>query len=168
MAGRLSPTGGKIGGTPGKTAPRIPGPVNPAAVKPALTAKAAPLRTLLNSRRGVRQVRLPAPHTDEGHEGDDMSERDYLIEKAVGGSLKHVAAARKVKQIYNDPGFRRRLTRNIEVGRESQRRIGIPPIGEGGATANMITRMIRGRSCDLHLCRRPRGLALGRGPVPHW
>lgn len=45
-AGRLSPTGGRIGGVPGKMAPRVPGPAKPPAV-PGLASKSL----LTNARR---------------------------------------------------------------------------------------------------------------------
>lgn len=97
-AGRLSPTGGRIGGVPGKTAPRVPGPAKPPAV-PGMASKAL----LTNARRAngrwgfkatpLAQVLGKAPYKRKpGHvmpvggdfmKGISMSEREYVIEKSV-------------------------------------------------------------------------------------
>lgn len=138
-AGRLSPTGGRIGGVPGKTAPRVPGPAKPPAV-PGMASKAL----LTNARRAngrwgfkatpLAQVLGKAPYKRKpGHvmpvggdfmKGSTVSEREYLIAK---GLPKGLARAPRFgvrgddAEAANIFGHRRRLMH--ETGREAGRDI---------------------------------------------
>lgn len=191
MAGRLSPTGKKVGGTPAPTAPRIPGPVKPPVAKPALASKAIPLRRVLSNTRRANGKFGYVTTVKKGH---TMSEREYVVSKAgrlgmaeaaqgarramtrMGVNEKYThkpglpagarenlnaakyiatnprarkgylkAVGRNVKRTYKSPEFRRELTRRVEENAALSRRVGMAPVGEGGAAQGLITRAIMGR-----------------------
>ena len=64
-AGRLSPTGGRIGGTPSPTAPRIPGPTPPKVPTAKAAFRVTPLSEVLATPKG--RVLRKGPFKRRGH-----------------------------------------------------------------------------------------------------